>query len=243
MTRTTVAALLFTSLAACYGAAPPRPAHIPLPDLAPDAEVLVHTESKTTMEHVQKQSSTCPQGHAEGDPACVVTHYDVVEPVTRTTSTASYNGAPINYAQFKVITDPKYDTKLSELAHLSHLCTRANVPRYVGMGLAIGGLITIAVSGNKGPAGLAGWGALGAGGVSYGVGYWAYGGKKCNEAAALYHSIDFAAMTSWDTVGGADYAAEMKELADQFNAAHGGHSASLEMRAPRPRTTAARASR
>jgi hypothetical protein len=229
MTRTSVAALLLTSLAACYGAAPPPAPRVPLPELAPDAEILVHSESKTTMESVEKQSSTCPQGKGEGDPSCVITRYNVVEPVTRTTTTASYNGAPITYAQFKVITDPKYDNKVGELEHLSHLCHRANVPRYVGMGLALGGVVAMVASGNKGPVGIAGWGALAAGGVSYGVGYWAYGGKKCNEAAALYRDIDFSRMTSWDVVHGAEYATEMKTLADQFNANHG-HAASLEMR-------------
>ena len=43
------------SLAACYGAAPPKPPQIPLPPPDPNAEILVHSVTKTTIENVDKQ--------------------------------------------------------------------------------------------------------------------------------------------------------------------------------------------
>src|SRR5690242_2476900 len=106
--------LILLPLAACYGAAPGRPPRVPLPPAIDDAEVVVHSETKTEIEDVQKQASTCPQGHGQGDPACTVTTYTVAEPVTRTTSTASYADQPISFAQFKVMTDPKWNEKLAE---------------------------------------------------------------------------------------------------------------------------------
>jgi hypothetical protein len=54
-------------------------------------------------------------------------------------------------------------------------------------------------------------------GVSYGFGYWGYGGKTCNEARALYNELDFTEETEWKSVWGADTAAEMKRLAEEFN--------------------------
>jgi hypothetical protein len=41
-------------LTACYGAAPPKPATIPLPALHDDAELVVHSETKTTIKEVAK---------------------------------------------------------------------------------------------------------------------------------------------------------------------------------------------
>src|SRR5262245_23294288 len=102
-------ALCLPFLAACYGAAPPKPARIPLPPPIDGAQILVHSEERTTIETVQKEASTCPQGHAEGSPACTVTRYSVAEPVTRVYSGATYADQPISYAQFRVMTDPQYD--------------------------------------------------------------------------------------------------------------------------------------
>src|SRR5215467_7600585 len=98
------AAFAFVSLAACYGAAPPKPVHVTLPPLADGAEIDVHSSSQTTIENVPHTASTCPQGKGEGDPSCVVTRYVTAEPVTRTTTSATYGTEPITYAQFKVLT-------------------------------------------------------------------------------------------------------------------------------------------
>jgi hypothetical protein len=209
--------LLTLSMAVgCYGSAPPRPARVPLPQLTPDGQVDVYSETTTTMERVPKTASTCPAGHAEGSPQCTVTRYTVTEPVTRTTSTASYNGEPITYGQFLVITDQRYDAKLSELEKLSHYCRRANIPRYAGMGLMLGGLIAGSAMRNSTGQALM-YGGLGAGGGSYAIGYFAYGGRQCNEARALYRQVDMSDRNV-TTVGGSVRATEMKVLADQFNA-------------------------
>src|ERR1041385_8276584 len=96
-------ALALLTLAACYGAAHGKPPPAPLPPLNDDAPIIVHSETKTTIESVDRTASTCPQGHGEGDPACVVTHYQSPEPVTRTHTSATYGGQPLTVAQFKVM--------------------------------------------------------------------------------------------------------------------------------------------
>src|SRR5439155_17463846 len=161
-----VIAMSLVSLAACYGAAPPKPPKIPLPPPVEGAEIDVFSDSKTTVENVERHASSCPQGKSEGDPSCVVTRYTVAEPVTRTVSTASYAAQPISYAQFKVMTDPKWDDKTSHLEDLAHKCERANVPRYAGLGLMAAGLVggLIASSAGSSYGGLVMYGGLGAGG-------------------------------------------------------------------------------
>ncbi len=230
-----VATLVSLSLAACYGAAPPKPVHVQLPMLQSDAEIGVFSESKTTVENVSHRASTCPQGKSEGDPSCVVTNYVVAEPVTHTTTTATYANAPISYAQFRVLTDPHWDQKLADLDDLSHRCTRANIPRYAGLGLMVGGLlgayIVGAATGSTGASQGVLWGGVAGGGASYALGYFAFGGRQCVEARSLFNSMDMSAALSENVVEGEDYAAEMKSLAEQFNATHrNGPSAHLDMR-------------
>lgn len=219
---------------ACYGAAPPKPARIPLPPEVPGAEIAVHTESRTTIETVQKEASTCPQGHSPGSPDCTVTHYSVNEPVTRTHSTASYADEPISYAQFKVMTDPQYDQKLSRLEELSHRCQRANVPRYVGLGLMLGGLIAAPIVGkvtdSSGAAQGTLWGGLGGGAASYALGYFSFGGRDCNEARGIYNDVNVAGYADTHDLVGADTAAEMAELAARFNASQSGRQSAMRMR-------------
>jgi hypothetical protein len=216
-------------LAACYGAAPPKPARVPLPHTVDGAEIRVHTESRTELEDVPKESTTCPQGHASGSPACVVTRYTVREPVTRTYSSATYAESPISYAQFKVMTDPQYDQKLSRLEELSHRCKRANVPRYVGLGLMVGSLIAAPIVGKATDSTAASqgtlWGMLGAGSASFALGYFAFGGRDCNEARGIYHDVNVAGFTATTDLEGADLAAEMSELASRFNAGQSRQSA------------------
>jgi hypothetical protein len=217
-------ALVLLPLAACYGAAPGKPPRVPLPPAVDGAEVAVHSETKTEIENVDKQASTCPQGHAPGDPACTVTHYTVAEPVTRTTTTASYADEPISFAQFKVITDPKWNEKLTELDDLAVKCKRANVPRYAGLGFMLGGLVAGMIVGGDAGKGIA-YGGFGAGTASYALGYFAFGGSDCVRAQNLYNELDLSQEMSWNSVQGAEYATEMKALARQFNAARGQRSA------------------
>lgn len=206
-------------LPACYGAAPGKPPRIPLPPVVDDAEVAVHSETKTEVEDVQKQASSCPQGHGPGDPACTVTTYTVAEPVTRTTSTATYADQPISFAQFKVLTDPKWNEKLAELDELATKCKRANIPRYAGLGFMLGGLVTGMIVGGDSGKTIA-YGGFGAGAASYTLGYFAFGGADCVRAQRLYDELDLSREMAWNSVQGADYATEMKALAQQFNSSH-----------------------
>lgn len=205
-------------LTACYGAAPPRPAKPALPTLRDDAELVVTTERKTEIEDVAKESTSCPTGHAAGSPACTVHRYTVAEPVTRTHTHATYAGETITYGQFRVLTDNDYDAKLSRLDDLSTGCKRANIPRYIGLGLVLGGLVAIPLSkGNDIVLG-SGYAALAGGGVSYGLGYFSFGGRECNAARRLYNDIDMSEESTWQSVQGRDVASEMAALAERFNA-------------------------
>ncbi len=206
-------------MAGCYGAAPPRPQAVTLPDVAPGSPLEVYSNSSTTFENVQKESETCPQGHASGSPACVKTTYTAKEPVTRTVSTATHGGTPIDYAQFLVISDPTYQQSLTTLADHSEACQEANVPRYIGMGLAIGGLIAYSVGASNGNDVVGNIGLLGlAGGAgAYTAGYFAFGGNRCVAASKLYRRIDYARESGKTEVHGSVTALEMKTLADKFN--------------------------
>ena len=224
------------SLAACYGAAPPRPPRVPLPPPVEGAGIDVFSETKTTYEPVEKQASTCPAGKAEGDPSCTITRYQVTEPVTRTTTRASYANQPITYGQFKVMTDPHYDDKLADLDDLSHKCRRANVPRYLGMGLFVAGLIVGPIAKSQPIA----YGGMIGGAASFAAGYFAFGGRDCNRARALSNEIDMTAAMHWDSVQGADYAVEMQTLAEQFNRAHMNGPSAASITAPPRASTALR---
>jgi hypothetical protein len=215
------------ALAACYGAAPPRPTQISLPPLRADAEIAVHSDSQTVVEKVQKTATSCPQGHGPGDPACVVTHYTAAEPVTHTTTTASYGGEPISYGQFKVMTDARWDAKLAELADLSRRCERANIPRYAGIGAVVAGLVAgeiVAQTSAKQYGGVVALVGAGGGMASYALGFFVFGGADCVEAQDLYRYLDVTDEATMNEVHGQRVASEMKALAEQFNAARSGHA-------------------
>ncbi len=214
--------LLLASLtvAGCYGAAPPRPAHVPLPPIADGTSITVDSREKTAMEDVPKKSYTCPEGHVAGSPDCIVTQYTDREEVTRTTTTAAYGDTPIDAAQFAVLTDPDYDKKLARLDELSAQCRRANRPRWVGAGLLIGGVAvwTIGTAYGSTVAADIGVASMAGGTASYAYGYYGGGGQRCNEAEALFHQLDLSTSIGETSIGGAERATEMKTLAEQFNA-------------------------
>ena len=222
--KLSIISLSIATITGCYGSAPGKPPTIPVPAVQPGAQITVHSETKTTMESVQKQARSCPDGHPE---ACTTTTYSEMEPITRTTSTASLDNEPINYAQFVVITDSKRDEKLSALDDLSTHCQHANIPRYAGLGLMLGGLVAGIIVGGDAGKGIV-YGGLGAGAGAYALGYFAFGGRDCVEAQDLYNELDVSDKVSWQTVHGAEYANEMKTLAEQFNAAHNGDHAGAE---------------
>ena len=226
-----LAAVLSTSLLACYGAAPPKPPVVPLPPIETGAMVDVQSESNTAMEEIPHEAKTCPQGVTSGD-SCVVTRYTTNEPVTRTHSTATYNDQPISYAQFTVLTDPKWDEKLARLDDLATKCKHANIPRYAGLGLMatglLAGVIAAAAHSTGAEEGFL-YGGLGLGAASYALGYLAFGGRDCVEARALFNQMDMTNAMSMNTVDGTDRATEMKTLAEQFNQTHHlGPSAKLD---------------
>ncbi len=204
----------------CYGAAPPPPTQVPVPPLVPGVPIRVHSETRTTFENVTKKSVTCPQGHVEGSPQCLVTTYQVREPVTRTMSTATYGDLPLSYAQFLILTNPQREAQLQQLRRLSHVCSLANVPRWIGVGLVVGGLVAIGVGAGKNikPATYGGIGAIGLGGVSYTVGYFGFGGNRCGPARQLYRELEVGDVATKTTVYGEVTAQQMRELAARFNA-------------------------
>lgn len=226
-------ALPLISLAACYGAAPPRPARIPLPPSVEGAQIAVHTESRTEIETVAKEAKTCPENSSDPN-LCTVTKYTVNEPVTRVHSTMSYADEPISYAQFHVMTDPQYDDKLSRLDSLSHKCQRANIPRYVGLGLMLSSLLVAPIVGkatdSTGASQGTLWGMLGAGSASFALGYFAFGGRDCNTARAIYNDVNVEGYTQTTEITGADSAAEMAALADRFNAMQTRQTSAMRMR-------------
>jgi hypothetical protein len=210
----------------CYGAAPPPPTRVPVPALVPGVPIAVRSETTTAFETVTKKSVTCPQGHIEGSPSCLVTTYQVREPVTRTATTAAYGDLPLSYAQFLILTNPQRDAQLAELRHRSHVCSLANVPRWIGITLVVGGLVVMGVGAAKNipAATYGGVGGIGGGLASYGLGYFAFGGNQCGPARALYRELEVGDVATKTTVYGEVTAQQMKELADRFNA----------MRAARP---------
>lgn len=212
-----IAALAFS--AGCYGAAPPRPERVAVPQLGEGANLEVYSNSTTTFENVNRESETCPQGHTTGSQSCVKTTYTVKEPVTRTVSTATVGGTPIDYAQFQVISNPNYEEDLVRLADHSEACQEANLPRYIGMGMAIAGVVAYSIGASKSNSAVTNVGLVGlaGGAASYTAGYFAFGGNRCVQAAGLHRQINYALHNGQTEVHGAATGLEMKTLADQFN--------------------------
>ena len=204
----------FAALAGCYTAAPPAAPHVPLPRTVNGASIDVSSVSKTTLEQVEKTARTCAQNNAAD---CVETHYSVTEPVTRTKTKATYAGEPINYAQFLVMTNPNYDKQATELDDLTHKCHRANLPRYLGIGLIIGGFVADAIV-KRTPGEILAFGGAAAGITSYALGYYTFGGRDCNRANELAQHVDMSNQMPKMVVDGNEEADEMKTLAEKFNA-------------------------
>ena len=226
-------ALAGVLVAGCYGSAPGKPPQVPLPAIEDGTDIAVRTETKTQIEQVPHTAWSCPAGHAEGDPACTRHDYTEAEPVTRTTTTATYGDQPISYGQFMVMTDEKRDQKLAELDALRHKCTRANIPRYAGIASMLGGLAAGVIVGNavhdSGVGQGIAYAGMIAGAGSYTLGYFAFGGRDCVAASNLYEQLDMTREMEWSSVEGQKYADDMKQAATQFNASHG-RRAKLGMR-------------
>ncbi len=210
--------LMITAVAttACYGSAPPKPTTVPLPEVRPGAFITTHSTAKTQIETIHKQARTCPQGKGASDPSCTTTEYSAREPVTRTHTTASYGGVNLNLAQFAVLTDPDYDKKLVRLEGHSAACKRATVPRWVAGAMLLGGIAASAWL----PDGLNRVGAaagFGGAAASYTMGYWVFGGIRCNQAWPIYKEIGLKEEIKRDVAIGEGKAAAMKERAREYN--------------------------
>jgi hypothetical protein len=225
-------AVILVLVTACYGSAPGKPPQVPVPPLADGTDIAVSSQTKTAIEQVPHEAWSCPAGHYHPDPLCTRSDYTEAEPVTRTTTTATYGDQPISYAQFVAMTDAKRGEKLAELDELEHKCHRANVPRYIGIVSMLGGLVAGAIVGeitHDSTGQIIAGAGLGVGATSYTLGYFAFGGNDCVAAREQYRELDLSEQMSWTSVQGRDYANEMRQAAAQFNAAHG-QRAKLEMR-------------
>jgi hypothetical protein len=207
--------LPLAATAACYSATPPRPTTVALPALSDSATLATTSKSVVENEEVAKQASHCPAGTLAGDASCTVTRYSETQRVQHVKTTATYNGAPITYAQFKVMTDPDYSSKLVTLERARSRCNGGSLPRWAGIGLAVAGLIVASSSDQTTKA--IGFVGMGAGLTTYTYGYIRYAGP-CNQANDLYYQLDFSQDIDRNVVDGEAKAREMRDLAAQFNA-------------------------
>lgn len=212
-------AYICLTLVGCYGAGPKKPAAITLPQAPAHAKVSYKSRKVTEMEDVEKRAESCPQGMPSGHKSCVVTKYSVREPVTRTHTTMMLGTDPISFAQLIVLSDFERDKKLEELGKYSAYCETAKIPRWVGNGLAIAGVVAIGVSASRGNEVLRniGYGSLAAGAGGYGVGYFFFGGRQCRKADHLYADLEVSHMTDWLTVLGPNRAREVQAMAERYN--------------------------
>ena len=207
--------LPLTATVACYSATPPRPTTIVLPALSDSGILATTSKSVVENEEVAKQASHCPAGTLAGAASCTVTRYTETQRVKHMKTTATYDGAPITYAQFKVLTDPDYNSKIVMLERARSRCNGGSLPRWAGIGLAVAGLIVASSSDQTTKA--IGFAGMGAGLATYTYGYIRYAGP-CNQANDLYYQLDFSQDIDRNVVDGDAKAREMRELTEQFNA-------------------------
>ncbi|MGE0547872.1 MAG: hypothetical protein AB7O24_02735 [Kofleriaceae bacterium] len=211
----------------CYGAAPPKPVSVPVPPLSDGATIEVHSEAITTFERVNKQARTC----ADDGSGCITTKYEETEPITRTHSRVTYGGQQISVAQLHIMSDADREQKLARLEALSHTCQRANIPRYVGIGMLLGGAILAGSAGENGAMKIGGAAAMGVGIGSYALGYVHFGGRDCNVAKAIYMDVDVSTEVDTHEVVGVDAANALHEMASRFNTTRAiGDASAMRMR-------------
>lgn len=207
-------------LAGCYGSAPPPPPEVAV-KVIPGEQVTVEAHSEDAIEKQEKKSYTCPQGHVPGSQACLVTTYWEDVPVVHWEAEATYADNKLSLAEFVALTDPKWNENMTKLNDYRDSCQGANVPRYIGIALLLGGLVGMGVGAalkdkDTGAAVVYGSiGAIGGGLGSYTLGYFAFGGNKCSPATQIYNSIPSTKETKVHTKGEVD---EMKKAAKEFNA-------------------------
>ncbi len=207
-------------LSGCFGLKPPAPivSTVSLDGVQPEAEVVVDTQQTTTIENVDKKSSTCPPGHSAGSAECVVTHYTVKEPVTRTKTTMIAGSHQLTYAQFLTLTEADRPQRVAALNDNIRQCKRARIPRFVSIGLGVvGGALLIygATEENK-PLTYSGAAVAGTALAVGGAGLILARGS-CSEARSQSEDLDLSKLND-TTVRGANSAKKIQTLADEHNA-------------------------
>lgn len=218
MVRTVPLFLLFgAAVTGCYGSAPP-----PAPAIAvkamPGQPILVQDHERMVVEQLEQRTQICPTyGSAQG---CYTATTMVPTPVTHYWATASYGGQGVTRADVAYLADPAgWQAKVDSLNADRSSCQLANVPRWLGTGLLVGGLIAaggIPQKENDGTTSLKtsiGAAAMLGGAVSYVTGYFFFGGMKCNRAQATYN-----ALPKGEEAQGQEAMRELREDAARYNA-------------------------
>lgn len=205
--------------AGCYGSAPPPAPKVSV-QVVPGETITVEASAEEAIEKQEKKSYTCPQGHVPGSPQCLVTTYWEDTPVIHYQGEASYASNTLTLAELAALTDPKWNENLEKLEAYRDACQGANVPRWIGLSLLIGGLVGMGVGAaledkDTGKAVVyGGIGAIGVGIGSYTLGYFAFGGNKCSPASQIYNSIPSTKETKVYTKSEVE---AMKKAAKDFN--------------------------
>lgn len=212
---------LVASLSGCYGSAPAAPPQVAV---AVEPGVIIHVQSHQSeaLEARDKKIFHCPQGHTTESAACLVTHTTERVPVTHYDATALYGKRALTLAELTVLVDPDgWHKNVLALNEARGACDAANVPRWVGSALAIGGLVALGVGaaisdrGTGKAVALGGVAGIGAGTVSYSLGYFAFGGNRCSEANEIAARMPSAHVT---VVHDFERGSAMEAAADRFNA-------------------------
>jgi hypothetical protein len=221
MVRTVPFILLFAAaVTGCYGSAPPPAPAIGVRAM-PGQPVLVQEHERTVVERLEQRTQICPTyGSAQG---CYTATTMVPTPVTHYWATASYAGRGVTRADVAYLADPAgWQAKVDSLNADRSSCKLANVPRWLGTGLLVGGLIAAEGIPQKSADGSTplrtsiGAAAMLAGAASYVTGYFFFGGMNCNRAQATYN-----AMPKGEEAQGQAAMKELQEDAARYNAGAG----------------------
>ena len=219
--------------AGCYGSAPPPAPAIGVKPIA-GQPVLVQEHERVVVERLEQRTQICPTyGSAQG---CYTATTMVPTPVTHSWATASYAGRGVTRADVAYLADPAgWQAKVDSLNADRSSCQLANVPRWLGTGLLVGGLIAAGGIPQKETDGTTslktsiGAAALLAGAASYVTGYFFFGGMKCNRAQATYN-----ALPKGEEAQGQTAMKELQEDAARYNSGAGAGAATVQPNAADP---------
>ncbi len=214
----------FVALAGCYGAPPPEvpeTAGPPVVERAPGERIVVDVRREAGTTTREDKAYTCPQGHVPGSPRCLVTTRQREVPIVRTTASARYGGRELTLAELDALTRPSLrEAWRAEKVHFEErraTCQSAQIPRWAGIVLTVGGLVVAGVGAARKTSELTVVGAAGVGGgiFAYALGYVAFGGSACSEADARRAAL---AMPDGKQAEGEAAVRSMQGTADSFNA-------------------------